>query len=168
MVLCSATPHGTVITLLPNRSASWPETRLFLLLISGTTLAVGVFWALVGLWAVLPFSGLEAALVAWLLYRVCQATYQRQVITCTPETITVQFGARFPHHCWVLERDRTRIRISPVRHPLDAPALHIYDLEHSIELGRFLNRDDKTLALQALKDAGLVARNAGEEGQREL
>lgn len=50
----------------------------------------GVFWAFVGTWAVLPFSGLEAGLVAWLMYRVCQATYQRQVITCSPQQVRKQ------------------------------------------------------------------------------
>lgn len=168
MVLHDAAPHATVITLLPNQSAGWPETRLFLLLICGTTLAVGMLWAVAGLWAVLPFSGLEAALVGWLLYRVCQASYQRQVITCTADSVIVQYGTHFPKRSWTLDRSRTRIRIAPVNHPLDAPALHIVDLEHSIELGRFLNRDDKALALQALKDAGLPARSAGDAGHRTL
>jgi len=168
MVQSHFSNQGAVITLLPNRSASWAETRLFLLLICGTTMAVGLFWTIAGMWAVLPFSGLEAALVGFLLYRVCQSTYQRQVITCTPESVMVQFGTHFPKRSWTLVRDRTRIRISPVRHPLDAPQLHIFDPDHSIELGRFLNKDDKTLAVQALQAAGLQARSAGEAGQREL
>jgi len=127
-----------------------------------------VFWAFVGLWAILPFSGLEAALVAFVLYRVCQATYQRQVITCSPEAIVVQFGTHFPKRSWTLERARTRITVSTPRHPLDAPALCIYDQVNNIELGRFLSKDDKTLAVQALKSAGLPVRSAGSEGSRDL
>jgi uncharacterized membrane protein len=168
MVHSQATNMGTVITLQPNRSATWAELRLFLFLICGTTLAVGLFWAFVGLWAILPFSGLEAALVAFVLYRVCQATYQRQVITCSPEAVIVQFGTQFPKRSWTLERARTRITVSTPRHPLDAPELRIYDQLNSIELGRFLNKDDKTLALQALKSAGLPVRNVGGEGNRDL
>src|SRR5690606_5858871 len=111
----------TIVTLLPNRSASWAEMRLYLLLICGTTLAVGLFWAFVGFWAILPFSGLEAALVAWLLYRVCQASYQRQVITCSPQQVLVQFGSHFPRRSWRLERERTRLAVTEARHHLEGP-----------------------------------------------
>lgn len=155
---------STVITLQPNRSATWEETRLFLVLICGTTLAVGLFWAFVGLWAVLPFSGLEAALVAFVMYRVCQSTYQRQVITCSPDAVLVQFGTHFPRRSWTLQRDRTHLAVTTARHPLDAPGLRIYDPGHNIELGGFLNKDDKELALQALKNAGLYVRSHGNTG----
>src|SRR5688572_32099098 len=112
MVLSSTQTNGTVITLLPNRSATWAETRMFLYVICGTTLAIGLFWAFVGAWVVLPFSGLEAALVAFVFYRVCQATYQQQVITCSAEQVLVQFGAHFPKRSWVLERSGTQLSVT--------------------------------------------------------
>jgi len=168
MVHSSRHANTTIITLLPNRSASWAETRLFLLLICGTTLAVGLFWAFVGLWAILPFSGLEAALVTFLLYRVCQATYQRQVITCSPDAVLVQFGSRFPKRSWTLQRERTHLALTTARHPLDAPGLRIYDPGHSIELGSFLNKDDKELAVQALKSAGLQVRSHDSTGHAQF
>src|SRR5690606_5899278 len=107
MVLSDRHNGLTIITLLPNRSATWAETRLLLFIICGITLAIGVFWAFVGAWLVLPFSGLEAALVAYVLYRVCHGTYQRQVITCSAEQVLVQIGAHFPKRSWSLERART-------------------------------------------------------------
>ena len=159
---------GTVITLLPNRSATWEETCVFLYIICGTTLVIGLLWAILGIWAVLPFSGLEAALVAFVMYRVSHSTYQRQVITFTPQQVMVQFGASFPRRSWILERARTHLSVAEPQHHLDALRLRIFDPEHSIELGAFLNKDDKEAALDALKQAGLHVRSFDREGSRDL
>ncbi len=158
MVLSSTQLNNTIITLLPNRSATWAQTRVALYVICGTTLAIGIFWAVSGAWVVLPFSGFEAALVAFVFYRVCQATYQRQVITCSPEQILVQFGSQFPKRSWVLERSATQLAVTAATHHLEGPRLNIFDANHSIELGHFLNKDDKEAALLEFKKAGLHVR----------
>jgi uncharacterized membrane protein len=168
MVLSSIQTGRTIITLLPNRSASWAETRVFLYVICGTTLAIGTFWALSGAWMVLPFSGIEATLVAYVFYRVCQATYQRQVITCSHEQVLVQFGAHFPKRSWVLERDRVRLAVTAAAHHLEGPRLNISDANHSIELGHFLNKEDKEAALLEFKKAGLHVRGFNQEGSRTI
>jgi uncharacterized membrane protein len=150
---------GRVITLLPNRSATWRETQLFLYLFCGTTLAIGVFWAVVGVWAVLPFSGLEAGLLAWLMYRVSHATYQRQRISVNADQVLIQFGRRFPRRTWRLKREGTHLAVIEPLHELDPPGLSIFDSRHNVEVGRFLNRDDKEKALLELKRAGLYVRS---------
>lgn len=164
MVEVHHTDAETVITLRPNQSATWEETRVFVLAICAVTLVIGVFWTLVGAWVVLPFSGLEAALVAYLFYRVCQSTYQRQVITCSKEVVKVQFGMRFPKRSWLLQRDRTRLAVGEPRHALDAPSLVIADTEQSLQLGKFLNRDDMQIAIKAFRQIGLPVRSRGESG----
>jgi uncharacterized membrane protein len=168
MVLSSTQTNGTVITLLPNRSATWAETRLFVFVICGTTLAIGLLWAFSGAWVVLPFSGLEAALVAYVFYRVCHATYQRQVITCSPERVLVQFGTHFPKRSWELERSGTRLAVTAASHHLEGPRLNIADANHSIELGHFLNKHDKEAALMEFRKAGLPVRGSQPEGTRTL
>jgi|LauGreDrversion4_2_1035121.scaffolds.fasta_scaffold872927_1 uncharacterized membrane protein len=159
MVISTQSELGIVITLLPNQSADWAQTRLFMLLICGTTLAVGLFWTFVGAWAVLPFAGLEAALVAWFLYRVCRDTYQRQVITLRRDSLRVQFGTHFPQRSWDFDRAAAQLAATAPRHHLEGPHLQLYDSRHTIELGRFLNSDDRHTALVALKDAGLSVRH---------
>lgn len=168
MVISSQTAQGTVITLMPNQSADWAQTRLFALLICGTTLAVGVFWAVVGAWAVLPFSGLEAGLVAWFLYRVCRDTYQRQVITLREDALRVQFGTHFPQRSWDFERSAACLALTEPRHYLDGPHLQLYDSRHSIELGRFLNSEDRRAAVKALRAAGLSARHYEPDSAKQL
>ncbi len=168
MVISSQTPQATIITLLPNQSANWQQTRLFALLICGTTLAVGLFWTFIGAWAVLPFSGLEAALVAWFLYRVCRDTYQRQVITLGADHLHVQFGTHFPQRRWDFDRTSVRLAVTEPEHHLDGPRLQLYDERHSIELGRFLNSEDRHAAVASLRAAGLAARPYAPRAQRQL
>src|SRR5690606_31313390 len=155
MIHCHTDNDTTVITLLPNRSATWAQTKFFVLVVCATTLIIGVFWTLNGAWMVLPFSGLEAALVAFLMYRVCQGTYQRQVVTCTPEEVLVQFGIRFPKRTWQLSRTSVHVSVTASTHPLTPPSLALVDGSHNIELGGFLNNEDKEEALRSFRKAGL-------------
>ena len=90
---------------------------------------------------------------------MCQATYQRQVITCGNDSITVQFGTHFPKRSWTLARAHSRLTVTQARHPLGPPALHISDPHHTIELGSFLNKDDKEHALAALRHTGLFVQH---------
>lgn len=166
MVTREETAAGTVVTLLPNRSMSWEETRLFLYLICGTTLAIGVFWAFAGLWAILPFSGLEAGLVAWLMYRVSRDTYRRQVVTLAPDHVLVQTGFQFPRRSWTLPRAEAHLTVTEAPHPLAPATLVIGDREQRIELGDFLNKEDKVLALEAFRKAGLPVHSVYHEGGR--
>lgn len=168
MVIREETAAGTVVTLLPNRSMSWEETRLFLYLICGTTLAIGVFWAFAGLWAILPFSGLEAALVAWVMYRVSRNTYRRQVVTLSNEHVLVQTGFRFPRRSWTLPRAEAHLTVTEAKHPLTPATLVIGDREQRIELGDFLNMEDKVLALEAFRQAGLRVQSIHREGGRSM
>jgi len=151
--------RSRVIVLQPNRSSSWAQTRLFLFTFAGLTLAIGVFWAVMGVWAVLPFSGLEAGLLTWLMYRVSQSTYERQRIVVSDSQVLIQVGAAFPRRTWRLQREQAPLAVVEGEHPLDAPGPSIFDTRDNIEVGRFLNREDKEKALAALKQAGLFVRS---------
>jgi uncharacterized membrane protein len=63
----------------PNRSLGPAGRRIFLALISATTLGIGVLAAAVGAWPVMPFAGVEVALVfvAFHLVRLHDADFER-------------------------------------------------------------------------------------------
>lgn len=151
--------RSRVITLLPNRSCTWAQTRLFLLVFCSLSLAIGVFWAVMGIWTVLPFSGLEAVLLTWLMYRVSRSTYQRQRIVVDDARVLIQVGSAFPRRTWSLQRQHAHLAVIEAEHPLEGPGLSIFDSRHNIEVGRFLNRDDKEKALNELRQAGLFVRS---------
>ena len=159
MVTSETDTNCTVITLQPNRSANWAQTRFFLCLLCGTTLSVGIFLALMGAWAVLPFSGLEAGLLAWVMYRVSYRSYQLQRISISEQQVLIQLGVYFPRQSWRLQRASTYLAVIESHHPLDPPDLSIFDTEYNVEIGSFLNRADKEKALAALKKAGIFVRS---------
>lgn len=72
----------------------------------------------------------------------------------------VQFGAHFPQRSWSLDRKRTHIAVTDAPHPLDAVGLRLVDQDHSIEIGKFLNREDRAEALHTLRTAGLHMRSS--------
>lgn len=61
-------PRRRVWTAAPNRSLGSQARALCLLALAGSVAAVGFFAALVGAWPILPFAGLELA-VLWLAFR---------------------------------------------------------------------------------------------------
>ncbi len=158
MVYYEQSATNKTLTLLPNRSATWAETRIFIFFICGVMLAIGTFWAFVGAWMILPFSGIEAGLVAFFLYRVCLNTYHRQVITFNEKNITVQFGKHFPKRNWQLNKNSTFLLLEEPKHHLAAVGLTISDGTQTIELGSFLNKSDKQHALEKLKMTGIQVR----------
>jgi len=64
-----ADPPSFVHLSVPNRSLSAAGRRVFLLIMAATTLGVAGFAAAAGAWPVMPFAGLEVALVV-LAFRV--------------------------------------------------------------------------------------------------
>ncbi len=59
-----ADPPSFVHHSVPNRSLSPAGRRIFLVIMAVTTLGVATFAAVAGAWPVMPFAGLEVALVA--------------------------------------------------------------------------------------------------------
>src|SRR5690606_40007831 len=99
------------------------------------------------------------ALPTWLMYRVSHTTSERQLIVVSDSQLLIQVGAAFPRRTWGLQREQAHLAVVEGEHPLDAPGLSIFDTRHNIEVGRFLNREDKEKALAALKQAGLFVRS---------
>jgi len=74
-----ADPPPYVHHSVPNRSLGVAGRRIFLGAISATALAIGAFATLLGAWPVVPFAGLEVALVflAFHLVRLHDADFER-------------------------------------------------------------------------------------------
>lgn len=65
---CRETGGREQITIKPNRSLTWPQTKRLLLLFLCVFLSVaGYFWHL-GAWMVVPFLGIELAVLAGAFY----------------------------------------------------------------------------------------------------
>ena len=98
----------------PNRSLGATGRRMFLGAVAATTLGIGALAAAIGAWPVMPFAGLEVALVffAFHLVRLHDADFERLEIgehEVRIESRDAQLLTRFvAHRPWarIIVRDR--------------------------------------------------------------
>ena len=149
MVSSTRTASRLMIIARPNQSASWRANLLLLFALSLPVLTIGVIFALLGAWLILPFAGAEMlALGAGLHYANRKQQFQ-QVITVSEDSVCIDQGRRTPSERWEFSRQNSGLTITNEQHPWDGPALCVHDRNDRVTLGDFLNRED-SLELMAL------------------
>jgi len=141
----------------PNMSANWRTTKIILWFISFITLLIALTFSFFGLWLILPFAGLEVlALFAfsyWVAYQCCR----KEVITIKDNQLTVEKGHHCPQFTWRTELFWTRLIIDRPAfrgHPFK---LYLRSKEQRLEIGEFLNEDDKKQLISVLRDVVVVS-----------
>lgn len=106
------------------------------------TLAVSGFVAAQGFWPVLPFAGLELALLGWALANSMARREQRQVVLVSDERVSVatglteQVAADFPRH-WA------RVNVRRAQSMLHPSRLLIESQGRACEIGDFLTENER-------------------------
>lgn len=148
------TTSGAALFLLrPNQSLSWRGNQCVMVLVALVSLGIGLGFALVGLWPVLPLAGLEALAVAAGLYACSHRGLAREVITVQADTVRVERGRRRPEHCWSFPRPWLRVTLQPAPVPARPARLLIRSHGRSVEVGRFLTEDERGRLADALRAA---------------
>lgn len=156
MVTCQQQGAETLITLQPNRSASRRQNLVFLAVVGGVTFSVALFWGLFGAWMVLPFAGLEIAVLTYVTLRVTRFTCQMQVIRVTQTAVDVEEGEDYPVRHWKFVRPDAHVSVRAAVNPVDSIGLMLDDGRLKLELGAFLNQADRLQVRDALKQSGLM------------
>lgn len=165
MVSINQKDNSLQIVLTPNRSMSWRGNQYFilsLLLLSG---AIGVGFALIGAWVVLPFAGLEMLVLSGALYYVSWKLNYRQVIRFDDNELTIEKGYYSPRKTWRLTREDTALNIEPQQHPWEAPTVSLQHKQELIVIGEFLSQADNKELLNTLREAGLRTRSQSATGR---
>ena len=141
------------IVVTPNLSAQWRTTKIFMWIVSVYALSIGFLFALKGLWMIIPFAGLEVIALVALMYRVARKCHRQQVIYLDEDRIRVENGYRSPKQSWDSELFWTRLIVnkSNTWHP---DKLILRGRQQQIEIGEFLNDDDKKQLVTRLR--GLI------------
>lgn len=154
MVIARQRDEEVWIELHPNRSATWQQTKLLIGLMAAFVGIIALGWALAGVWVILPFAGLEAGLLAFLLYRVSCRTYQQQHINITAKQVRVSL--RRQHAPIHLDRSLCHVEFDDPHDNWHLPVIRLIDHQHFIEIGEFLNLDDRKKLKRTLEQAGLI------------
>jgi uncharacterized membrane protein len=123
--------------LLPNRSSSWAQVKRFLLAVGLLHGLIAVGFASLGLWLVVPFSGLEVVALAAGLYVCSRASYRREVILLDAERLLVLRGHDRAEWCHELPRPWVRLAWEPERAGR-ASCLRLGSHGRFFEIGAFL------------------------------
>jgi len=143
------TPHCS----LSPRGACW-----FFVSICVASLSIALPISLMGFWLVLPFAGLEIALVGWALSVSMARRYQRQTIIVSEDLVTIEDVSpptrqrvEFPRH-WA----QVRIRVGGS--PLHPSRLTVESNGRGLEIGHFLNEQERlSLAKRLRRLIGRIA-----------
>jgi uncharacterized membrane protein len=107
-------PHTVSLTISANDSLSTTGTWLFFGSIFAGTIVISGGWAALGYWPVLPFAGLELAVLGLALY-VCRArAAYRELLTISPEAVTLERGRDERREQLEWPRAWVRARLEPV------------------------------------------------------
>jgi uncharacterized membrane protein len=145
------------IEIFPNCSLSARGAQVFFAGACVIPCGVGGFLAWKGFWPILPFAGLEMALLGWALKVSLERRFHRQTITVTQAEVSIESRVRercarvvFPRHWAQVKLRRPVARLHPSR-------LTIESHGRQCELGSFLTEEERRgLALRLQRLIGRV------------
>ena len=139
------------IILKPNKSLSWKFSLLFILAITITCGVIGIGFYLVGASLILPFAGLEILLVGACVYFVVKRTYKQEIITMTPERLTIEKGINRPKSKWEYFRVWAYVVVEKPTHPWYPAHILITSKGERVPVGDFLTENEKFTLVENLR-----------------
>lgn len=141
----AATPAHCIV-IAPNASLSWRQAALFMLGISTVALGIGVAFASMGFWVILPFAGLELAALGAALYVSLRRNDDREVVTIDADRVQVEAGRvgapdqRVRHE---FLRAWARVELLPAGVPANRSRLRLGASGHFVEVGACLSESQR-------------------------
>ena len=127
----------------PNQSLSWRGSQFFFLSLCMISAAVAVPLAWMGFWLILPFAGLELCALWLVLYLVARRSQQREIIYITADSIRIEKGKHHVEQQWTLMRLWARVVLEQCPKQWYPSRLIIRSHGRAVEVGRFLNEDER-------------------------
>lgn len=153
MVTSDCCPDTKVrrVVIRPNRSLSWRQSMIFLGAIAVPLLLVSIVLAARGYWLVLPFAGLELAVLYACVYLVSHAAMRCEVVSVGDRLVTVEKGrdrgrcadSGGPQERIEFARGWVRVELSQGVDNWYPRRLWIGASGRRVELGEFLVDDEK-------------------------
>jgi uncharacterized membrane protein len=127
----------------PNCSLSVRGARLFFVAACLVPFGMGGLLAWKGFWPILPFAGLEMALLAWALKATLERRFHSQTITVTDTDVRVESRERLRSAQVVFPRHWARVKLRRPAARLHPSRLTIESHGRQCELGSFLTEEER-------------------------
>ena len=152
----------TRCALTPNHSLTWQQTRLAWWLLCAVSAAIAGFWAVQGVWLIVPFAGVELLLAYVLLRRVCARSYREQELVIDADSVCLRWGYRQCEGCWQAERACACLEYWRPQHSWSPPSLYLSDGSRRIALAQDCPLADRLALLDVWRAASLPVAMHGE------
>lgn len=139
------------IVLKPNNSATWRFNMMVVASLALIGLLISTFFFVQGLWVIAPFSGLELLMLLTCLYLCTRSNIQTEVIKFSPDKVIVEQGRTFAEKSWEYHRTWAKIFVKKPKHRGHPDQIVIRSHGKELELGSFLNKDDKEALVKKLR-----------------
>jgi len=139
------------IVLMPNSSLSFRQAVAFFVGISIVSLAIALLMYFMGLWMVLPFSGLELLVLGYCLVLTLRRCNVQEVITITDKVIRVERGSDKIEEKSELQLGWVQVELERPRYKGYPANLIIKSHGKRIEIGRFLVESEREKLAAQLK-----------------
>ena len=106
-------PLVTQFVVRPNRSVSWQANKVVLVSLAILSFSIAGLFAIQGLWPILPFVGIEIALLALVLYWCCLQSTRYEVISIDADNIQIEVGRDRALQTYRLPRAWTSVYLYP-------------------------------------------------------
>jgi uncharacterized membrane protein len=160
MVVTETHSDSIIITLSPNRSATWQHSKIVIFVMVAVVMIIALAWSFMGAWLVLPFAGIELGLFALLMYKVSKFTYSKQVICIGAQKVTIEWGGQRVEQRYEFHRDNLYVNYWEADEGWHLPRISLSQHQQRLEIGTFLNLNDRERLKTQLELAGLmVCRN---------
>lgn len=143
-------PTGQRIEIVPNCSLSTRGALVFFATLCATTFGVAGVMAVRGFWPVLPFAGLEMAVLAWALWKSLQRRHHRETITVSDEDVRIEQRDRARYVEVVFPRHWARVKLRRPHSRLHPSCLTIESHGRRCEVGSFLTEQERRGLAQRL------------------
>jgi uncharacterized membrane protein len=139
----------------PNRALGWVGMKRLFIALSACVCAVAAYFAAQGAWLVLPFAGLEIAVLALGLYLSARCSATREIVSICGADLTVSRRRRQTLESQCLKRHWTRVVLSQDPTGWYPSRLFLRCHGRQIELGgALLEQERKKLAQDLSKRLG--------------
>lgn len=127
----------------PNCSLTWRGTVLVFAAIAFIALAIGVWFALLGAWLVLPFAGIELTALGAAFYVCARRGHEREVIRVEGDTVAVERGRYAPSQRQEFRRAWASVHLRASRHRGHPSRLTISAHGRGTEIGQCLVEEER-------------------------
>ncbi|HKE94688.1 MAG TPA: DUF2244 domain-containing protein [Povalibacter sp.] len=138
------TPDGARCFVLTPRCSLTPRTaRIFIATVGAGTFSVACFFAVQGFWPILPFAGLEIAVLVWAVRASMRKGQERETITISDDFVAVMWRTAHNERSSVFPRHWVKVKLHAPLAALHPSRLTLESHGRACEVGRFLTEDER-------------------------